>query len=297
MQAQSEFTLVLPTPRRAGSAALLVGAVLSLCVGCAKDKAKSGDGAAKATTAAAKVSEQQLITKINIYVACLNNMDKAVHDSRAKYLEWADPTKGPAPRGNAYGLHEVSRETTYGWNCFKQNGGLEVALTAPPKSDALDTAGAAYKQALDAVMAATKKANEYYEHGDYKDDTFAQGIAMHEPLMEAFAAFDKASDGLSGALAEQHVAEVPLAALPGGEQDEIVRLAGVGRGRVGHGRGSIPSGHEHRNDAPIRGVIVMAAVNATGRSGSQSEVATAWLRRSRCLRLPALLGAVDVTAR
>jgi hypothetical protein len=38
----------------------------------------------------------------------------------------------------------------------------------------------------------TKTAHAYYDQKDYKDDKFAQGMAMHRPLMAAFAAFEKA---------------------------------------------------------------------------------------------------------
>jgi Protein of unknown function (DUF3829) len=176
-------------------------AALALMLGACKGKAKEG-GAAPSADQAAGAAEQQLTGKINILVACLNNMNPAIHSSRDRYFGWADREKGPSPKGDGagQGINAVIRESTYGYECFKKDGGLDAALTAPPKLEEIDKAAVAYKAALDAVIDTTKKADAYYSHGDYKDDHMAQGLALHAPLVAAFAAFDHASHDLSAAL-------------------------------------------------------------------------------------------------
>jgi hypothetical protein len=174
-------------------------ALISLVVaqgGCSKGGGRAEAAAPGDKSAVSAAQHEQLIEKINIYVACLNNLNPAVKDSRERYLKWVDPQKGPSGKGSVDGVWEVSRETTYGYECFKRNGGLDQIESKPFKVESLDKAGLAYKQAALEVMAETTKGASYYKHGDYKDDNFQKGREMHQPLMEAFAKFDHATHDL-----------------------------------------------------------------------------------------------------
>ena len=175
---------------------LLFAAALALA-GCQGSSSTSSPAESAGAGAAA---EQQLTTKLNIYVACLNHVNPAVRYSRERYLGWAARDKGPVLGSAGQGVIEVSRETTYGYECFKRDGGLASALQSAPKLVEIDAAGAAYQKAIDGVMEVTKKAAAYYEHGDYKDDQLAQGKALHKPLLDGFDGFDAASHQLSAAL-------------------------------------------------------------------------------------------------
>jgi hypothetical protein len=171
---------------------------LALASGCKKDADPGAAGSAASPDGAA--AKQALIAKINIYVACLNNMNPVVHDSLKGYLAWADAEAGPALDKASGGINAVGRETTYGYECFKRDGGLDTIESKGPKVDDLDKAGAAYKKALLAVMDTVGKASVYYEHKDYKDDKLANGKTMHKPLLAAFAAFDQATGDLEAVL-------------------------------------------------------------------------------------------------
>ena len=189
-----------------------------------------------ASAAAGEAAAPQLITKLNIYVACLNNMNPAVRYSRERYLGWADRDKGPSLGAARQGINEISAATTYGYECFKRDGGLAAALQGEPRLAEIDAAGAVYQQALDAVMEVTQKAATYYEQGDYKDDRLAQGKTLHKALLTAFDGLDSASDGLIAALdkLQDELLVKELARLEQTEgkqalwhQQHLMRLAGL----------------------------------------------------------------------
>ena len=165
--------------------------------GCKKtDSNATSAGSASAPAEAG--DSQVLATKINVYVACLNNMNPAVSQVRQTYLNWAE--NGPTLDRADAGIGSVTRESTYGYECFKKPPGLDAAASLPPKLDELDQAGATYRVALLAVIDVTQKANLYYEHKDYKDDKLARGKELHGQLLDAFAKFDAATRALEAAM-------------------------------------------------------------------------------------------------
>jgi hypothetical protein len=149
-----------------------------------------------AEPAATDKHNQELGAKLNVYVACLNNLNPAVEDSKKRYLGWAPAAGLTGKETRVDGVDEVGRETTYGYECFKRDGGLDAIESKPPKEEALDKAGAAYKAAANKVLEVTATAAKYYKHGDYKDDGFAKGKEFHKPLMDAYVQFEKASNDL-----------------------------------------------------------------------------------------------------
>ena len=234
----SSLSLSLSLSSLCSARAVLRGSLLAaaLALAACKGASSSSSSSSEASAAAGAAAEQQLTTKLNIYVACLNNMSPAVRDSRERYLGWADRDKGPSLDGAGQGVYQVSRETTYGYECFKKNGGLAAALQGEPKLAEIDAAGAAYQKALDTVMEVTKTAATYYDHGDYKDDKLAQGKALHQPLLDAFAGFSAASHQLSAALdkLQDELAVKDLAKLEKTEgkkahwhQQNLMRVAGL----------------------------------------------------------------------
>lgn len=173
---------------------LLVACVVS----CSKSSSEPAPG--PGAPAAAAAGSPELIAKINVYVACINSMNPVVRESRKSYLEWAPAKTGPTLSSAGRGVRAVGRETTYGYDCFKRDGGLDEIDGKPPKVEALDKAGAAYKAALLRVIDVTAKAAEYYDHHDYKDDKLARGKELHGQLLETYAAFDGASRDLEDAM-------------------------------------------------------------------------------------------------
>jgi hypothetical protein len=173
--------------------------LIACLVSCSKSASEPAAGAGGQPGAAAAASPD-LIAKINVYVACINNMNPQVRDSRKSYLEWAPAKSGPTMSGAGRGVRAVSRETTYGYDCFKRDGGLDAIDGKPPKVEALDKAGAGYKAALVRVMEVTAKAAEYYDHHDYKDDKLARGKELHGQLLEAYGGFDAAAGDLEAAM-------------------------------------------------------------------------------------------------
>lgn len=179
--------------------ASLLAVILCQAAACktSPSETKAAAGSAQSADPAAE-RRDQINGKINHYIACLNNLDPVVFNSRETYFAWADPNKGPA-KGQQPRFDDVIRESTYGYECFKKEGGLEAALGAP-KVDDLDQAGAAYKKAIEQMFAAVNPAATYYAHGGYKDDGFAKAQAMHPELVAAYASFDQARHALHGVI-------------------------------------------------------------------------------------------------
>ena len=156
-----------------------------------------------------------LIAKINAYVGCINSMNPPIRDSRKRYYGWASPQKGPTMDGAGQGISAVTRETTYGYQCFKnRDQGLDHIGKLPPVPG-LDEAGAPYQKALNEVMTAMSAAAEYYDHKDYKDDKLAKGKEHHANLVEKFTAFEQATSALEVSmqtiqdkLGAEHMAEL-----------------------------------------------------------------------------------------
>ena len=175
--------------------------LIALATGCSKTSAGDDPGASKSVEAASGTEAKAgLIAKINAYVSCLNSMNPPIRDSRKRYYGWAPPQKGPTMDGAGQGISAVTRETTYGYQCFKnRDAGLDDIGKLPPVPG-LDEAGAAYQKALNEVMAAMSAAAEYYNHKDYKDDKLVKGKEHHAILVEKFTQFEHATHGLEAAM-------------------------------------------------------------------------------------------------
>lgn len=133
--------------------------------------------------------------KLDLVIAtCFNKVSPDVLGSRARYLSWADAEAGPTKRGrNIYGLYDVSDPA----DC---HAAAAKAAKMSPERPALETAARDYASAAAAVHEIVAEAVIYYERANYKDDDFARGMALHEPLMEAFARFEAAHRALAKAI-------------------------------------------------------------------------------------------------
>lgn len=122
---------------------------------------------------------------------CLDRLSERALSSRRRYLSWA--SNGPRGRYASYGVPEVSGDL----------GACRAAIArAQPMSPAMpeaEAAATAYADAMATLMPLTARAHQYYEREMYRDDDFAQGREMHEPLIAAFDAVVAAH----GALFEQ----------------------------------------------------------------------------------------------
>lgn len=100
------------------------------------------------------------------------------------YLRDIDEVKGPTGKERHVYVSTLSPEA-----CLKR---IDDAKAKAPSMPELETAAAAYQQTLGALDKVAKTLHDYYDHGDFKDDKFAKGMAMHKPLVDAMNAFEKA---------------------------------------------------------------------------------------------------------
>lgn len=170
--------------------------VLSL-VGCKQlEEARKAAETLKKTAEAAKTPEvtseegkdAELSGKLGEYIDCMNVTSKRVVQSRNRYLSWADEKLGPTGKErNIYGLYDINANS-----CFPH---LERARTMKPSLPEVESAAAEYKKALEELEPVVKRANDYYDQKDYKDDKMAKGKALHTELMNGFAKFEQVSRG------------------------------------------------------------------------------------------------------
>ena len=107
-----------------------------------------------------------------------------------------DLKKGPTGKEkNIYGVHTIHE------HIIKQcQEGIEKALALEPAAKELDDAAKAYLDTLLPLSERLNEAEKYYKRENYKDDKFAKGKEMHQPLVEAMEAFNAASEKLGAQL-------------------------------------------------------------------------------------------------
>ena len=128
------------------------------------------------------VDFQSLIDKTNLYVRALNSVS-AAQRSYDRYASWLDVKKGPTGKERyiTYGLYEINKSSVNDVRAAAQKG---PAMKPPlPKLDATITRLAEAFVALEPLV---KKAHDYYEQEDYKDDGAKRGQELHEQMMPLF---------------------------------------------------------------------------------------------------------------
>lgn len=153
----------------------------------------------------AEDSATLLTTKLNAYVECLNSIDGSVRDSAQSYVEWmANAEKGPTGKErNVSVLGDVNPYKLK--DCTK---GINEASKASPKLPVLDAAAIQYLADLTTLQPLVSQAHLYYSQEDYKDDGFAKGKQMHQPLIKAFDRFMKSSDQFDAEVEKENNAVV-----------------------------------------------------------------------------------------
>jgi Protein of unknown function (DUF3829) len=160
-----------------------------------------------------QVKESDGITeKTNLYISkCVNNYSNSVISSYRRYASWMrDVEQGPTGKeGNVYGLYDISGDGQDCLDAIKKAKAIEPAV-----ADA-ETAADGYGTALKEVVTQVKAIYPYYNHEDYKDDSFQKGKAAHPALLAAFKNFEQANksfdgevDKLEDAVANKHLNEL-----------------------------------------------------------------------------------------
>lgn len=220
--------------RKAVLPGMLVTALVLPLAGCDNNDKSDATSAPRAeTNAAAEDTTAQLAEKLNAYVGCFNTADGSVRDSAQRYVGWiADVDKGPT--GKERNVNVLGDVTPYELeSCTKA---ITQASKAKPALTTLDTAATQYLADLTTLQPLVSQAHLYYSQGDYKDDGFAKGKQMHQPLMTAFDSFFKASD-VYGAEVEKETNALSAAQLIDIEKSEgrhsaYYRLALISQAKV-----------------------------------------------------------------
>ena len=151
-------------------------------------KAAAGQAKGEQASSDEEGKDRELGAKLAEYIRCMNGTSKRVVQSRNRYLSWADEKLGPSGKErNIYGLYDINANT-----CFPA---LDRAKTLPPSLPEVESAAVEYRKALEQLEPVVKRAADYYDQKDYKDDKMARGRAMHSELMNAFAKFEQVSHG------------------------------------------------------------------------------------------------------
>src|SRR3954454_3141260 len=125
---------------------------------------------------------QSLAEKTNLYVKALNAVQSAER-SYDRYTSWVDVKKGPTGKERyiSYGLYEISKSSVDDVKQAAQKGPqLKPAL---PELDATIVRLAESFSALEPLV---KKANDYYDQEDYKDDAAKGAQELHAAMMPLF---------------------------------------------------------------------------------------------------------------
>lgn len=180
--------------------------------------------AAPASAAASPDDDAALGAKLDPYIECMNRHSEMAFKSRDRYLSWVKSAKeGPTGRESVvYGLYPLYDPA----DCFKA---IEAAAAKTPDVPALEAAASRYAGALGELKRVVDEAHDYYDLEDYRDDGFAKGRQMHAGLMQAWAAFETASDALDREVAtlKQGLVERGLAQLrddPARQRDYAAQL-------------------------------------------------------------------------
>lgn len=229
--------------RKAVLPGMLVTALMLPLAGCDNnDKSDAKSAPAAETKPPVEDITAQLAAKLNAYVGCFNTADGSVRSSAQRYISWlANVEKGPTGKErNVNVLGDVTPLELE--SCTKA---ITQASQAKPALTTLDAAATRYLADLTTLQPLVSQAHVYYSQGDYKDDGFAKGKEMHQPLVTAFDRFFSASD-VYGAEVEKETNALSAAQLIDIEKSEgrhssYYRLALINQAKVLAAQLSAPS--------------------------------------------------------
>ncbi len=141
---------------------------------------------------------QSLVTKTNLYVKALNSVAGAQR-SYDRYASWVNVKKGPTGKERyiTYGLYDISKSSVDDVTTAAKKGpGMSPPL---PELDAIIARMAESCAALEPIV---KKASDYYEQEDYRDDDAKGAKEFHASMMPLFEATFRAEAELRHGLDE-----------------------------------------------------------------------------------------------
>ena len=125
---------------------------------------------------------QSLVEKTNLYVKALNAVSSAQR-SFDRYSSWLDVKKGPTGKERyiSYGLYEISKSSV---DEVKQAATKGPQLK--PALSNLDAVIVRLAESFSALEPLVKKAHDYYEQEDFKDDAAKGAKELHAAMMPLF---------------------------------------------------------------------------------------------------------------
>lgn len=171
---------------------------------------------------AAAANDAALSQKLGKYIDCYNRLTSNVFRTWKRYASWVDEKTGPTGKErNVYGLYELNSVEL----CEKDIAAGNAAAPALPE---LHAEADAYKAALVELAPKVNEAARYYTAGDYKDDQWAKGKALHAPLIAAFEKFKVANSAFDRRIGQLND-EIALRQLEELEKDPNARLEALSR--------------------------------------------------------------------
>lgn len=141
---------------------------------------------------------QSLVQKTNLYVKALNSVAGAQR-TYDRYTSWVDVKKGPTGKERyiTYGLYDISKYSVDDVSTAAKKGpGM-----APPLPE-LDAIIVRMAESFTALAPIVKKASDYYEQEDYRDDDAKGAKEFHVGMMPLFEATFRAEAELRHGLDE-----------------------------------------------------------------------------------------------
>lgn len=127
-------------------------------------------------------ADRDLKDELNGYVECINRSQSRAQDSYNRYLSWVSKS---GPNCNepyiTYGLYSLYDDSIERCNKAAKRG-VEGAPALPAAEKAATDLAACNAELVPLV----KKASDYYDQQDYKDDKCAKAKEMHPQLLATF---------------------------------------------------------------------------------------------------------------
>ncbi|MDY0001309.1 MAG: DUF3829 domain-containing protein [Polyangia bacterium] len=166
--------------------------------GDSSDMSSGGGGGGGSELSPEEEKDRQLSMKLQPYIKMTNQFTGRVYDSRNRYASWLkDFEKGPTCKErHVYGLYTISEVE----GALKE---VEKVQGSEPKLQDLEEGAVKYTSGLKKLFPLLKKADRYYQQGDYKEDGCKQAKELHPELVAAWKEFEE-GDKLLGKAIEKY---------------------------------------------------------------------------------------------
>ncbi len=127
--------------------------------------------------------DQSLLLKLNGYIDCLNRGVPRAEDSYKRYLTWANKQTGPTCTETyiSYGLYSLYEDSVQ-----KCRDAAEKGKSMTPSLPEVESAAADFASCNADLVPLVKKADDYYDQQDYRDDHCAKAKEWHPQLIATF---------------------------------------------------------------------------------------------------------------